>query len=163
MLMKEKYLAGLGGGLFLVTFAIIVSFSVFQGLEEQFVVEKRSTGFSQLVAISDGAKDTLENNIVVEEFKELFGVSPPQPAFKEPLPYQDDSDYDEAQAFDDVWNDYEHEYGRQPNVEEFSQHVEKMIDEAEKKVLSLMAKIICIDDSGEFTAEEKQAMCDFFP
>jgi len=163
MLMKEKYLAGLGGGLFLVTFAIIVSFSVFQGLEEQFVVEKRSTGFSQLVAISDGAKDTLENNIVVEEFKELFGVSPPQPAFKEPLPYTDDSDYDEAQAFDDVWNDYEHEYGRQPNVEEFSQHVEKMIDEAEKKVLSLMAKIICIDDSGEFTAEEKQAMCDFFP
>ena len=172
MLMKQKYLAGLGGGLFLATFAIIVSFSVFQGLEEQFVVEKRSTGFSQLVAISDGAKDTLENNIVVEEFKELFGIPPPQPAFKEPppqpafkepLPYQDDSDYDEAQAFDDVWNDFEHEYDRQPNVEEFSQHVEKMIDEAEKKVLSLMAKIICIDDSGEFTAEEKQAMCDFFP
>ncbi len=161
--MKEKYLAGLGGGLFLAAFSIIVSFSVFQGLEEQFVVEKRSTGFSQLVAISDGAKDTLENNIVVEEFKELFGVSPPQPALKEPLPYQDDSDYDEAQAFDDVWNDFEHEYDRQPNVEEFSQHVEKMIDEAEKKVLSLMAKIICIDDSGEFTAEEKQAMCDFFP
>ena len=163
MLMKEKYLAGLGGGLFLATFAIIVSFSVFQGLEEQFVVEKRSTGFSQLVAISDGAKDTLENNIVVEEFKELFGDRSPQPAFTEPLPYQDDSDYDEAQAFDDVWNDFEHEYDRQPNVEEFSQHVEKMIDEAEKKVLSLMAKIICIDDSGEFTAEEKQAMCDFFP
>ncbi len=161
MLMKEKYLAGLGGGLFLATFAIIVSFSVFQGLEEQFVVEKRSTGFSQLVAISDGAKDTLKNNIVVEEFKELFGVPPPQPAFTEPLPYPDDSD--EARAFDDVWNDFEHEYDRQPTVEEFSQHVDKMIEEAEKKVLSLIAQIICIDDSGEYTAEEKQVMCEFSP
>lgn len=161
MLMKEKYLAGLGGGLFLATFAIIVSFSVFQGLEEQFVVEKRSTGFSQLVAISDGAKDTLENNIVVEEFKELFGVPPPQPSFTEPLPYPDDSDYDEAQAFDDVWNDFENEYGSTPTVEEFGQHLEKMIEEAEKKILILVAEIICKDQSGEYTAEEKQEMCEF--
>ena len=163
MLMKEKYLAGLGGGLFLATFAIIVSFSVFQGLEEQFVVEKGSTGFSQLAAISDGAKDTLKNNIVVEEFRELFGVPTPQPSFTEPLPYPDDSDYDEARAFDDVWNDFEHEYGIQPTVEEFGQHVDKMIEEAEKKVLSLIAQVICIDESGEYTAEEKQEMCKFSP
>jgi len=163
MLMKEKYLAGLGGGLFLAVFAIIVSFSVFQGLEEQFVVEKGPIGFSQLAAIRDVAKDTLKNNIVVEEFKELFGVPPPQPSFTEPLPYPDDSDYDEAQAFDDVWNDFEHEYDKQPTVEEFGQHVDRMIEEAEKKVLSLIAQVICIDESGEYTAGEKQEMCKFSP
>jgi cytochrome c556 len=161
--MNQKHLAGFGGGLFLALFGIIVSFSVFQGLEEQFVVENGSIGFSQLGAISDGVKNTLENNIVVEEFKEIFGDLSPQRAFTEPLSYSDDSDYNEARAFDDVWEDFEHEYGRQPTVEEFSQHVEKMIEGAEKKLLSLVAQVICIDESGEYTAGEKQEMCEFSP
>ena len=71
--MKEKYLAGIGGGLILASFAIIVSFFVFQGVEEQVVVENGAPGFSQLAAIRDGAKNTLQNNSVVEEFKELVG------------------------------------------------------------------------------------------
>ncbi len=157
--MEQVHLAGLGGGLFLALFAIIVSFFVFQGFEEQAVVENGFPGFSQLAAIRDEAKDTLENNIV-EEFKEIFGKPTPQPTFTEPLP---EPDYDQDRAFDDVWNDFEHEYDRQPTVEEFSQHVDKMIEEAEKKVLSLIAQIICIDDSGEYTAEEKQVMCEFSP
>jgi len=36
-----------------------------------------------------------------------------------------------------------------------------MIEEAEKKVLILVAEIICKDESGEYTAEEKQEMCEF--
>ncbi len=158
--MVQIYLAGLGGGLFLALFAIIVSFFVFQGLEEQVVVENGLPGFSQLAVIRDGVKDTLENNIV-EEFKEISGKPPPQPAFTEPLSYPDDPDYDDNQAFDDVWNDFENEYGSVPTVEEFGQHLEKMIEEAEKKVLILVAEIICKDESGEWTAEEKQEMCEF--
>ncbi len=71
--MNEKYLAGIGGGLILASFAIIVSFFVFQGVEEQVVVENGAPGFSQLAAIRDGAKNTIDNNTVIEEFKELVG------------------------------------------------------------------------------------------
>ena len=71
--MKEIHLAGIGGGLILVSFAIIVSFFVFQGVEEQVVIENGAPGFSQLAAIRDGAKNSLQNNSVVEEFKELVG------------------------------------------------------------------------------------------
>ena len=155
--MEQVHLAGLGGGLFLALFAIIVSFFVFQGFEEQAVVENGFLGFSQLAAIIDEAKDTLKNNIV-EEFKEISGKPTPQPTFTEPLP---EPDYDEDRAFDDVWNDFEHEYDKQPTVEEFGQHVDRMIEEAEKKVLSLIAQVICIDESGEYTAGEKQEMCEF--
>ena len=155
--MEQVHLAGLGGGLFLALFAIIVSFFVFQGFEEQAVVENGFPGFSQLAAIIDEAKDTLENNIV-EEFKEISGKPTPQPTFTEPLL---EPDYDEDRAFDDVWNDFENEEGRAPTVEEFGQHLEKMIDEAEKKILILVAEIICKDQSGEYTSEEKQEMCEF--
>ncbi len=71
--MREIHLAGIGGGLILASFAIIVSFFVFQGVEEQVVVENGAPGFSQLAAIRDGAKNSLQNNSVVEEFKELMG------------------------------------------------------------------------------------------
>lgn len=71
--MRETHLAGIGGGLILASFAIIVSFFVFQGVEEQVIVENGVPGFSQLAAIRDGAKNSLQNNSVVEEFKELVG------------------------------------------------------------------------------------------
>ena len=71
--MNEKYIAGVGGGLILASFAIIVSFFVFQGVEEQVVIENGAPGFSQLAAIRDGAKNSLQNNTVIEEFKELVG------------------------------------------------------------------------------------------
>jgi len=71
--MNEKHIAGIGGGLILASFAIIVTFFVFQGVEEQVVVENGAPGFSQLAAIRDGAKNSLQNNSVVEEFKELVG------------------------------------------------------------------------------------------
>ena len=71
--MKEKHIAGIGGSLILASFAIIISFFVFQGVEEQVVIENGAPGFSQLAAIRDGAKNSLQNNSVVEEFKELMG------------------------------------------------------------------------------------------
>jgi len=71
--MKEKHLAGIGGGLILASFAIIVSFFVFQEFDERIVVKNGPPGFAQLGAIRDEAKSALENNTVVEEFKELVG------------------------------------------------------------------------------------------
>ncbi len=71
--MNDKHLAGIGGGVILASFAIIVSFFVFQGVEEQVVIENGAPGFSQLAAIRDEGKDTIDNNTVVEEFKELVG------------------------------------------------------------------------------------------
>jgi len=71
--MREIHLAGIGGGLILASFAIIVSFFVFQGVEEQVVIENGAPGFSQLAAIRDVAKNSLKNNTVIEEFKELVG------------------------------------------------------------------------------------------
>ncbi len=71
--MNDKYLAGVGGGLILASFAIIISFFVFQGVEEQVVIQNGAPGFSQLAAIRDQGKNTIDNNTVVEEFKELVG------------------------------------------------------------------------------------------
>ncbi len=71
--MNDKYLAGVGGVLILTSFAIIVSFFVFQGVEEQVIIENGAPGFSQLAAIRDEGRDTIDNNTVVEEFKELVG------------------------------------------------------------------------------------------
>ena len=71
--MNDKYLAGVGGVLILTSFAIIVSFFVFQGVEEQVVIQNGAPGFSQLAAIRDEGKNTIDNNTVVEEFKELVG------------------------------------------------------------------------------------------
>ncbi len=71
--MNDKYLAGVGGVLILASFAIIVSFFVFQGVEEQVVIQNGAPGFSQLAAIRDEGKDTIDNNTVVEEFKKLMG------------------------------------------------------------------------------------------
>jgi len=71
--MNDKYLAGVGGILILTSFAIIVSFFVFQGVEEQVVIQNGAPGFSQLAAIRDEGKNTIDNNTVVEEFKKLMG------------------------------------------------------------------------------------------
>ncbi len=71
--MNDKYLAGVGGVLILTSFAIIVSFFVFQEIEEQVVIQNGPPGFSQLAAIRDEGKDRFDNNTVVEEFKELMG------------------------------------------------------------------------------------------
>jgi hypothetical protein len=71
--MNDKYLAGVGGVLILTSFAIIVSFFVFQEIEEQVVIQNGAPGFSQLAAIRDEGKNTIDNNTMVEEFKELVG------------------------------------------------------------------------------------------
>ena len=70
--MNEKILAGIGGGI-LTSFLIIVLFFVAEGVDEKYMVQNGTPGFSQLQTIRDEAKVSLQNNTVFEEFRELVG------------------------------------------------------------------------------------------
>jgi hypothetical protein len=71
--MNEKYLAGLGAGLIILSFGIIILYPVFLEVEDKVKVDNGAPGFVQLQAIKDGAKEKITNNTVVEEFRELLG------------------------------------------------------------------------------------------
>jgi len=71
--MNEKHLAGLGAGLILLSFAIILLYPVFLEVRDTVEVENGAPGFAQLRAIKDEAKESITNNTVVEEFRELVG------------------------------------------------------------------------------------------
>ena len=71
--MNDKILASIGGGLILTSFLIIVLFFVAEGVDEKYIVQNGTPGFSQLQTIRDEAKVSLQNNTVFEEFRELVG------------------------------------------------------------------------------------------
>jgi len=71
--MNEKYIAGIGGGLILTSFLIIVFFFVAEGVDDKYIVQNGTPGFSQLQTIKDDAKESLENNTILENFKQLVG------------------------------------------------------------------------------------------
>ena len=71
--MNEKILAGIGGGLILTSFLIIVLFVVFEGVDEKYVSPNGTPGFSQLQTIRDDAKASLKNSTIIENFKQIVG------------------------------------------------------------------------------------------
>lgn len=71
--MNEKYIAGIGGGLILTSFLIIVFFFVAEGVDDKYIVQNGTPGFSQLHTIKDDAKESLENSTILENFKQLVG------------------------------------------------------------------------------------------
>ena len=71
--MNEKILAGIGGGLILTSFLIIVLFFVAEGVDEKYIVQNGTPGFSQLQTIRDDAKDTIRNSTIIENFKQVLG------------------------------------------------------------------------------------------
>jgi len=71
--MNDKILAGIGGGLILTSFLIIVLFFVAEGVDEKYIVQNGTPGFSQLQTIRDDAKASLKNSTVIENFKQLIG------------------------------------------------------------------------------------------
>ena len=71
--MNQKILAGIGGGLILTSFLIIVLFFVAEGVDEKYIVQNGTPGFSQLQTIRDDAKDTLRNSTIIENFKQVLG------------------------------------------------------------------------------------------
>ena len=71
--MNEKILAGIGGGLILTSFLIIVLFFVAEGVDEKYIVQNGTPGFSQLQTIRDDAKETIRNSTILENFKQFAG------------------------------------------------------------------------------------------
>jgi len=71
--MNEKILAGIGGGLILTSFLIIVIFFVAEGVDDKYIAQNGTPGFSQLQTIRDDAKGTIENSSIFENFKQFAG------------------------------------------------------------------------------------------
>ncbi len=71
--MNEKYLSGIGAGLILVSFGVIVSFFVFTGVETRAAEENQTINFEQLGALAQNPHKTLKNNPSTQEFRKFIG------------------------------------------------------------------------------------------
>jgi len=73
--MNEKYLSGIGAGLILVSFGVIVSFFVATGVETKAAEENQTISFEQLGAIVQSPHKTLKNNPTTQEFRKFVGTT----------------------------------------------------------------------------------------
>jgi len=71
--MNEKYLSGLGAGLILVSFGVIVSFFVVTGVETKAAEENQTISFEQLGELAQNPHKTLKNNPTTQEFRNFVG------------------------------------------------------------------------------------------
>jgi len=71
--MNEKYLSGIGAGLILVSFGVIVSFFVATGVETKAAEENQTISFEQLGEIVQSPHKTLKNNPTTQEFRKFVG------------------------------------------------------------------------------------------
>ena len=71
--MKEKNIAGYGGGLILISLLIIILSPFFEEIKDKVLVEDGTPGFTQLQEIKDEVKDKIQNSTVIEGFQELVG------------------------------------------------------------------------------------------
>ena len=70
--MNEKYLAGFGAGLLLISFGVIVSFLVATGVESKAMEENQTISFEQLSDLGSTHKN-LKNNPTSQEFRKFVG------------------------------------------------------------------------------------------
>jgi len=71
--MDEKYLSGIGAGLILISFGIIVSFFVASGVETKAAEENQTIGFEQLGELPQNSHEKLRNNPTAQEFRKFVG------------------------------------------------------------------------------------------
>ncbi len=71
--MNEKYLSGIGAGLILISFGVIVSFFVATGVETKAAEENQTISFEQLGEIVQSPHKTLKNNPTTQEFRKFVG------------------------------------------------------------------------------------------
>jgi len=71
--MNEKYLSGIGAGLILISFGVIVSFFVATGVENKAAEENQTISFEQLREIIQSPHTTLKNNPATQEFRKFIG------------------------------------------------------------------------------------------
>ena len=70
--MNEKYLAGFGAGLLLISFGVIVSFLVVTGVESKAMEENQTISFEQLTDL-ESTHGKLKNNPTTQEFRKFVG------------------------------------------------------------------------------------------
>ncbi len=70
--MNEKYLAGFGAGLLLISFGVIVSFLVVTSVESKAMEENQTISFEQLADL-DSTHKNLKNNPTSQEFRKFVG------------------------------------------------------------------------------------------
>jgi len=71
--MNEKYLSGIGAGLILISFGVIVSFFVATGVETKAAEENQTISLEQLGEIPQNSHEKLRNNPVSQEFRKFVG------------------------------------------------------------------------------------------
>jgi uncharacterized membrane protein YraQ (UPF0718 family) len=71
--MNEKYLSGIGAGLILVSFGVIVSFFIATGVETKAAEENQTINFQQLSELKENTPGKLKNITVVQEFRKFIG------------------------------------------------------------------------------------------
>ncbi len=70
--MNEKYLAGFGAGLLLISFGVIVSFLVVTSVESKAMEENQTISFEQLADLGS-THEKLKNNPTSQEFRKFVG------------------------------------------------------------------------------------------
>jgi len=71
--MNEKYLSGIGAGLILISFGIIVSFFVATSVETKAAEENQTISFEQLGELVQSPHTALKNNPTTQEFRKFVG------------------------------------------------------------------------------------------
>jgi len=71
--MNEKFLSGIGAGLILISFGIIVSFFIATGIETKAAEENQTISFEQLGEIPQYTHEQLRNNPATQEFRRFVG------------------------------------------------------------------------------------------
>lgn len=71
--MNEKYLSGVGAGLILISFGIIVSYLVASGVESKAMEENQTISFEQLSDFPQDTHGKLKNNPATQEFRKFVG------------------------------------------------------------------------------------------
>jgi len=71
--MNEKYISGLGAGLILLSFGIIVSFFIASGVERKAAEENATITFEQFGELSQNTSGKLKNSPVAQEFRKFIG------------------------------------------------------------------------------------------
>ena len=71
--MNEKYISGLGAGLILISFGVIVSFFIASGVEKKAAEENATITFEQFGELSHNTSGKLKKSHVSQEFRKFIG------------------------------------------------------------------------------------------
>ncbi|MEX0640997.1 MAG: hypothetical protein WD018_05350 [Nitrosopumilaceae archaeon] len=71
--MNEKYLAGIGAGLLLISFGIVISYFIASGVESKLAETNQTIIFQQLSELNENTPEKLKNTTVVQGFRKFIG------------------------------------------------------------------------------------------